>query len=97
MAHDITDNRNEKLIDHVASVLVFPLSLILSLKGHLDSRLRGNGNRKGVRLWRTPPHFLISPPSFHFAPFDFHSAIPYPFLCVLRALCGEPFPATFPP
>jgi hypothetical protein len=24
MAHDITDNRNEKLIDHVESILVFP-------------------------------------------------------------------------
>ena len=47
MAHDITDNRNEKLVDHVASVLVFPLSLILSLMGHLDSRLRGIGIRKG--------------------------------------------------
>ena len=47
MAHDITDNRNEKLIDHVESILVFPLSLILSLKGHLDSRLRGNGIREG--------------------------------------------------
>ena len=47
MAHEITDNRNEKLVDHVASVLVFPLSLILSLMGHLDSRLRGNGIREG--------------------------------------------------
>jgi len=47
MAHDITDNRNEKLIDHVESILVFPLSLTLSLKGHLDSRLRGNGIREG--------------------------------------------------
>jgi hypothetical protein len=47
MAHEITDNRNEKLIDHVESILVFPLSLILSLKGHLDSRLRGNGIREG--------------------------------------------------
>jgi len=26
MAHDITDNRNEKLVDHVESILVFPLS-----------------------------------------------------------------------
>jgi hypothetical protein len=43
MAHEITDNRNEKLGDHVESILVFPLSLILSLMGHLDSRLRGNG------------------------------------------------------
>ena len=78
MAHDITDNRNEKLIDHVESILVFPLSLTLSLKGHLDSRLRGIGIRMGVRQRRTPPHFLISPPRFPFAPFDFHSAIPYP-------------------
>jgi len=49
MAHDITDNRNEKLVDHVESILVFPLSLILSLMGHLDSRLRGNGIRKGAQ------------------------------------------------
>ena len=48
MAHDITDNRNETLIDHVESILVFPLSLTLSLKGHLDSRLRGNGIRTYV-------------------------------------------------
>ncbi len=42
MAHDIIDNRYEKLGGHVESILVFPLSLTLSLQGHLDSRLRGN-------------------------------------------------------
>ena len=64
MAHDITDNRNEKLVDHVESILVFPLSLILSLKGHLDSRLRGNGIRKGAQ--QCAPTLLNLTPSFSF-------------------------------
>jgi hypothetical protein len=40
MAHDIIDNRNEKLVDHVESILVFP-SLTHSLKGLEEFGSRG--------------------------------------------------------
>jgi hypothetical protein len=49
MAHDIIDNRNEKLVDHIDSALVSP-SQTLSLKGR-EYGMRAPCHENGVCLF----------------------------------------------